>query len=513
MKRNLSRFARLAAATLLLCALLPLPAGAQEAMPAYEGYLFTFRPELEPMALLSEDEGGLPEGIQALPLGVYRADDLDLLADLVEADWLEVLEPDYVLELMEDGPAVNDPYYTDGRQWNLDNIDMSYAWSNGWTGAGVTVGVVDSGLYQGHEDMDYTAPHMAQGYNAVEENHNIYAATNHGTLVASVIGATTNNGKGVAGIAPGATVMPLQIYGVTTDPDTGAQTTTGGLSSQALAAIKYGVDQGCQVLNMSFGVFTYSNNLKTAVDYALERNVILVASAGNGETGNTGADKYTKIAYPAGYDGVIGVANLGKGGTPAASSQRNASVDVIAPGTGIYGIDVTGADQYQSNSGTSFSSPTVAAVAALCKEADPTLNGESFLALLQANARQPGGTTGRTDEYGYGLLNAADLLRAIVQGQSSLEAVKKSGGVVVTASGLTVDGLAAGRTVLAVTAAYDAEGRMVAADLRTTVAQAHGKLEGWERSWDLYRLPKRVEVLFLDPATWAPLGEPARWTQ
>ncbi len=496
MRRNLIRFGHYAAALLLLCCLLPVTAGAEEAMPEYDGYIFKLREDLAPVSLMADEAGDLPEGISALEFGYFKADDMDTLAALTEADWLEVVEPDYVMELMGEVPAAypNDTYYKNGSQWGLEAIDMSYAWENGYDGTGVVVGMVDSGLKPDHEDMVYDG-HVLPGYNFVTNTTDTTDERGHGSMVAGIIGAATNNGKGIAGIAPGAKLMPLKMFGATG---------VGGFASQACAAIKYGVDNGCDILNMSIGLFKKSDFLESAVDYALDRGVILIAAAGNGDDKDSGPNQYTKPCYPAAYDGVIAVSRLDQSGEDiifSPESQHNASVDIAAPGGRIGSFNSAGGYSYWN--GTSCSAPMVTAAVALCKEAEPNLTGERFLELLKDTSMD-----GWDEYYGYGMLNVTNLLKAIEEEvQAWGQANRRYDGVVVSTGKLTLD--VNGYTeVRALVAGYDGQGRMVGYATQEAAVGAGNEVRLDELVLDLAALPDRVELLLLDPETWAALAEP-----
>ena len=137
----------------LYCLLFTTPARAVEG----SGYIFRLTESVE---LLSGNES-LPEGVDTVyaPEGLFRTDDEALLRELEEAGLLEYAEPDWVVTLQD---VPNDPGYTDGKQWELSALHMEYAWNNGITGkqengTPVRIGVVDSGVFAAHEDLNGTA--------------------------------------------------------------------------------------------------------------------------------------------------------------------------------------------------------------------------------------------------------------------------------------------------------------------------------------------------------------------
>lgn len=502
-RRNLKRFAAFAVAFLMLLGTAPALAADETAAEegAFSGYLFKLKEDLPVVSLMAEEGGDLPEGIEALSFGYYKADSFDTLAAYTQTDWLEIVEPDYLVELMETalpGPPT-DPYYTDKKQWNLDELNLGYAWEQGITGRGVLIGIVDSGLVVDHEDMDYDAVHLEPGRNFRDKVMDTTDTTDqqgHGSMVAGIIGATTNNGKGIAGIAPGAKIMPLKCFGTASE-----ETPTRYVGE----AIRWGTDQGCDILNLSLGVFNSTTYLRTAVEYALERGVIVIAAAGNGDKSDSSSNKYTKDCYPASYEGVISVAALDENMVRADYSQTNKGVDVTAPGSQILGLSDTVKDGYNASNGTSFSCPTVAAIAALVKEVDPNLTGERLMELIRTTSTKVGEVdgTGRNNDTGYGLIHAEALLKAAV-GQPWSEAHLRANGVVVSSGNLRTT-LAEGGHVLAVAAGYDESGRMLGAGIATGTVSSGGSVSLEEIVIDLAVLPKTVTLFLLDKETWAPM--------
>jgi len=560
MRENVLRFARFLTAAVLLFTLLPSAAlAAEEETPPFDGYIFKLADTpLAVSTLSADDPEGLPVGIEPLEFGYFYAETLEDLAALELGDLLTHVEPNYLVYLLD---TPNDPYYTSGRQWNLDQIDMSYAWEHNIDGTGVTVGVIDSGLYRGHEDLDYTKVLPGCRADFPSANHILiddpasgtYYSENvsgngHGTLVASIIASTANNGKGTAGIAPGVELMPLRYIAEAEYTDeTGDKVVAGGIKN-VVAVLNYGVENGCDVINMSIGVWgkVDSDYFRTAINLALEKGVILVASAGNGEkiSDSPVTYDYTSLCYPAAYEGVIGVAALAKASdytaanqkvTMASYSQRNASVDITAPGSAICGMGTDSASSYVSSQGTSFSGPTVAAAAALCKQADPDLTAEGFLDLVKATAKQPDGTTHtRTDEYGYGMLNVSDLLRAIREGEGTgtVTAAMNADNTALTVTGENLvaqcrrvvydcdtdannnaTNLTMTSDLTAIAAAYDSDGKLLASATQSGLApDANTGVVNVTLTIGAQGLPAKVEVTLVDTETWAPQASPWVWT-
>ena len=281
----------------------------------------------------------------------------------------------------------NDPF--SALQWNLKAIGMEEAWRSGLTGKGVVVAIVDSGLSANTMDIDQSR--ILPGKNCVG-GAGVDDTLGHGTFVAGVIGATKDNGVGIAGIAPGVTIVPIKCY-ATDQTDFAAQA----------AGIYAAVDEyHCDILNISAGDPEIVPEVEAAIRHALDEDVIVVAAAGNS------GDK--QLLYPASYDGVISVSNVGRDLMLSATSNKNDHVWVTAPGREIVSLGRLPLTVKMS-SGTSFSAPAVAGVAALLKEAFPQMTPADFKQILMVSSKDLG-RTGYDIYYGWGLLQAPDAIRA-----------------------------------------------------------------------------------------------------
>ena len=281
----------------------------------------------------------------------------------------------------------NDPF--SAMQWNLKAIGMEEAWRSGLTGKGVTVAIVDSGLSGTTGDIDKSR--VLPGKNCVGGT-GVDDTLGHGTFVAGVIGATKDNGVGIAGIAPGVTIVPIKCY-ATDETDFAAQA----------AGIYAAVDEyHCDILNISAGDPEIVPEVEAAIRHALDEGVIVVAAAGN--SGDT------QLLYPASYDGVISVSNVGRDLVLSATSNKNDHVWVTAPGREIISLGRL-PGTVKMSSGTSFSAPAVAGVAALLKEAFPQMTPADFREILKVSSKDLG-RTGYDIYYGWGLVQAPDAIRA-----------------------------------------------------------------------------------------------------
>ena len=219
----------------------------------------------------------------------------------------------------------------------------------------------------------------------------------HGTHVAGIVGAVGNNGIGVAGVAWNVKIMPIRA---------GFRTTTGQgflQDDDAAAAIIYAADNGCHVVNMSWGDPNYSPIIGDACEYAFSRGVTLVASAGN--------DPGPNLSYPAKLSSVISVGAVNRSGNIAGFSSYGMDMDLVAPGELVLSTYKSEPveELYFEQSGTSMSSPYVAGAAALLLSLHPGLPPSEVRARL-LTATDDRGTPGFDMYYGHGLLNTKKLL-------------------------------------------------------------------------------------------------------
>ena len=459
-----------------------LLSGAAEALEA-DGYIIRLR---EDVAFLSSDSE-LPAGVEEVRASenLYKTSDETLLRELEEAGMLVYAEPDYVVTL-EDVP--DDPYWTNGTQWSLSMLGMEEVWAQELTGSGVRVGVIDSGIYAHHEEFAGTAIVPGTNYCEAADSEgrtDTSDTVGHGTFVSGIIAAGTNNGTGVAGMAPGVELVPLKCF-----------TENTGSMSAIVAAIYGGVnDYGCQILNMSWGLETESETLKEAIAYAAQAGVLMVAAAGNVTGGgtSTGSDP---LNYPAAYDTVISVGAVDREKEIASFSYQNESVFVTAPGKNLIGLNKSGASAYKTGSGTSFAAPAVTAAAALALTVRPELTQAELAEALRDTAEDLG-DPGYDTVYGWGLLHVGRLLSRL----SFALAWEEGGAVLATEQA----GFQAGTTVTVTAAAYDARGVLFSAACGEAVVGEDGVLRVSELRLPLDRQNGKVKLFFLEKDTLSPL--------
>ncbi|GGS65008.1 type VII secretion-associated serine protease [Planobispora rosea] len=303
-------------------------------------------------------------------------------------------------------PAAHADEVRDGQQAVLRTLGLPQAWRIS-RGEGVTVAVLDSGVDPGHRDLagsvtegkDFTAGANPPGTEPLRL---------HGTYMASLIaghGHGEGGRDGVIGVAPRARVLSVRV--ILEDEEAGFQefNTAERFENVVARGIRYAVDQGADVINMSISKELATREERAAIRYAISKGVVLVAAAGNdGEGRRRGHAPYS---YPAAFPGVVSVAATDRGLRRASFSNANPSVLVAAPG-----VDILGAgpgDEYWVGRGTSQAAALVSGVAALIKAKYPKMTSALVVQALTAGAtRRPAG--GYDTGTGFGVVNAGRAL-------------------------------------------------------------------------------------------------------
>ena len=284
-------------------------------------------------------------------------------------------------------------------QWALTKLGAETAWPR-TSGAGVTVAVIDTGVAA----VPDLSGQLLPGVDYVTGSGNGTAdAAGHGTHVAGIIAARANNGLGIAGLAPSVKILPVRVL----DAD------GSGYDSDIANGIVYAADHGASVINLSLGGPGYSSVLAQAVSYALSKNVVVVAAAGNAKQSGNAA------SYPAALPGVLAVAATDSSDAVAPFSNTGSYVKVAAPGVHVLSTVPGG---YAYGDGTSMASPYVAAAAALVRSANGGLSESAVVTDLTTTATDLG-PAGRDDASGSGLVNPLKAVCAvsICPGESRFE--------------------------------------------------------------------------------------------
>lgn len=320
----------------------------------------------------------------------------------------------------------NDPLF--GQQWGAQAIGLEAAWELGLGSHNVKVAIIDTGIDYFHPDLkantflgdalcgvdrdftkflpledpgnhEPTIPHPLPVPLAIDDN-------GHGTSVAGIVAAVTDNGEGVAGLSQSCLlgVKVLNQYG-------------SGTGQQVASGIRWAADMGADVISMSIGGFVADPLEQAAVQYALARGAVLIAAAGNAYCRNPGVSD--TVEYPARYPEVIAVASLDPPGTTtSAFSSCGPKVEIAAPGEDVVTTRLTGATgllgaaNYNPDfRGTSAATPHVSGIAALMIARNPGLAPLEVRCILDATADDLG-APGRDPQFGYGRLDAAAAVAA-----------------------------------------------------------------------------------------------------
>jgi thermitase len=237
----------------------------------------------------------------------------------------------------------NDPMLPD--QWGLARVEAPLAWGVTQGSSTIRIAVLDTGIDAGHGDI---SPKVVATRNFTTSS-TVNDRNGHGTHVAGIAAAVTNNARGVAGLGFNSVLMNGKVLG-----DDGS-----GTWSWVANGIIWAADNGAQVINMSLGGTSHSATVENAVNYAWGRGAVLVAAAGNSNTDS--------LTYPAAYANVIAVGATDRNDARASFSNFGAWVDVAAPGVDILSTfpRLRRNDRYRWMSGTSMSAPFVAGLAGL----------------------------------------------------------------------------------------------------------------------------------------------------
>jgi len=375
-----------------------------------------------------KSSGAVKKGVRAVlvDLDDPNVDIHELCRKLASMPEVATAEPNYIYHPHS---VPNDPFATSSGlwgqgfqdQWGLHLAEVFPAWDKETQTNEVIVAVVDSGLDFNHPEMEgrfWMNPNEVVG-NGIDDDSNGYvddyrgwdfvAETNsptdtygHGTCIAGIIGASANNVQGMAGISRHCKIMALKSGSSTCDVAAAAE------------AILYAVDNGAQVINLSFGGNLRSSVLESAINYAHDHDVVVVASAGN--------DAATSVPiYPADYVNTISVGASSHLDLRTDFSNHGYKVDFMAPGgsdggsgtgdtivtlkTSSGGIGTTVNSSYSRVRGTSFAGPFCCGVVAMMKNQRPGLTNDEIRSILRSSCDDID-ASGWDEQTSYGRINA-----------------------------------------------------------------------------------------------------------
>ncbi|MBE9006936.1 S8 family serine peptidase [Fortiea sp. LEGE XX443] len=322
--------------------------------------------------------------------------------------------------------AVNKSTFADvpnlgGNNWGADLVKAPEVWAKGYTGKGVVVAVIDTGVDYNHEDLKNNiwtnTKEIAgngidddgngyiddvRGWNFSDNNNNTLDRNGHGTHVSGTIAGQRNN-YGVTGIAYDAKIMPVKVLN-----DAGS-----GSYSGIANGIYYAVNNGADVINLSLGGSFSNRTLQTAIEYASSQGVVVVMAAGN--------DGGSRPGYPARYANNSGIAvgAVDRNNNLADFSNRsgtNQLAYVTAPGVEVYSTVPN--NQYASYSGTSMATPHVAGVVALMLSANPNLTPAQVRQIITETAGS--NTQSATFSFNAGSINISSIVQPAMSGDKLL---------------------------------------------------------------------------------------------
>jgi type VII secretion-associated serine protease mycosin len=272
------------------------------------------------------------------------------------------------------------------QQWYLKSLRIREAHQI-TEGKGVTVAVIDSGVWADHPDL---AGAVLPGFNVLGKGDGREDYVGHGTGIAGIIAARGRSGnRGVLGVAPAAEVLPVS---------------PAGSPLVVTEAIDWSVEHGAKVINMSF-LTNGTEGLAAAVKRAAAADVVLVAGSGNDDEAGSDSE------YPAAYQEVLAVGAADRAGKIAAFSHQGPQLDLVAPGVDVAVATSDPDSRYQRVEGTSVSTAIVSGAAALIRARYPELSAAQVVKVLTSTAADRG-PAGRDDAYGFGELDLMGALSA-----------------------------------------------------------------------------------------------------
>ncbi|NMH67679.1 S8 family serine peptidase [Bacillus sp. RO3] len=348
---------------------------------------------------------------------VPQKDVSSTLSKLNKHEDIEYAEVDQLVYTQAAPPI--DTYFNQQSQ-DFEVMKILEAWETYHPQKEVTVAIVDSGIDLKHPEL---RSRLIEGKNFINEEEPPFDHTGHGTHVAGLVGAVTNNKMGIASAAQKVKLMPVKVFeGKTT------------YMSTVIQGIRYAADNGADIINLSLGSYSNMKALEEAVEYAVDKGALVVGAAGN--------DNEHAVLYPATYSNVLAVGSVdSRDLTKSTFSNYGKTVNVSAPGTNIFS---TWMDGYQTLDGTSMSTAIASSVASMVKQQYPFLKGLQVKGVLEASSTP----LKEVELLGEGLINAEEAFRHVqtknrLSGLTSVETaveISKAGWSSLESKELTIGG-------------------------------------------------------------------------
>lgn len=325
----------------------------------------------------SDDESN--NGIYVIEIG----EDSDL-EGLEEEDSVENIETDVPIKM-----------FADTIDWGINRIGANSIWETS-SGAGIKIAVIDTGIQTDHPDL---SSNIIAGYDFVNNDTNAYDDNGHGTHVAGIIAATQNQ-AGTIGASYSTKLMPIKVL----------NSSGYGYLSDVAQGIYFAANNGARIINLSLGTSVDSYTLKTAIIYAANRGVLVVAAAGN----SYGAP----CSYPAAYSSAVCVVATDSNNRLASFS--NVGGELSAPGVSNYSTFL--GSTYRYLSGTSMATPHVAGAAATVMAACTDCSTSEVRSILRDTAIDLG-AEGQDIIFGYGLVDLVSAIDSITEEEETDEEI------------------------------------------------------------------------------------------
>lgn len=299
----------------------------------------------------------------------------EVYKQLMRVSQVDSITPDYILSTQA---APDDPFFTDGQQWDMRKINLENAWNIQKGKINVTVGVIDTGVDTTNEDLKGV---VKKGENEITGNSDTMDDQGHGTHVAGTIAALTNNGIGVSSVSwgnnkNGVRILPVKVCG----------SDGNCVTSDIVKGVKYAANNGAKIINLSISgagecgtsnPFDFNNVYNSAISYARSKGALVVVAAGN-------EGQNASQVIPAKCSGVlvVGATNPDNGRWIGPSKQSNfgSLIKISAPGENILSTGM--GNTYVTKSGTSMAAPHVSGLAALLLSYKPNLTPDQLTSCI-----------------------------------------------------------------------------------------------------------------------------------